>query len=132
MPANLDHVTVVAADFAASLAFYDAALAELGLIRAAEFGDEEEPDAAVEAAGWGTPDGHPMLWVVAGSTPTRGAHISLRAETRESVEMFYTAALQAGGTGHDAPRRWPIYRRGEFNAVVLDPDGNTVEAIAAE
>ncbi|MDT4934486.1 MAG: hypothetical protein QOK11_2378, partial [Pseudonocardiales bacterium] len=57
MPATLDHATIVASGFAASLAFYDAALGALGLVRAAEFGDEEEEDADVEAAGWGLTDG---------------------------------------------------------------------------
>ena len=132
MPAALDHVTVVAADFAASLAFYDAALGALGLVRAVEFGDEEESDAAVEAAGWGAPDGSVLLWVVAGPVPTRGVHVSLRADSRSSVEAFHAAALAAGGTSHDAPRRWPIFRRGEFNAVVRDPAGNTVEAVSGE
>jgi len=130
--ARLDHVTLVATDFTASLAFYDAALAPLGLARAAEFGDEEESDAAVEAAGWGPPDGAPLLWVVTGPAASRNAHLSLRASGRSAVEAFYAAALSAGGTAHDAPRRWAIFRRGEFNAVVRDPDGNTVEAVAPE
>lgn len=132
MAATLDHVTIVAVDFAVSLAFYDAALGALGLVRAVEFGDEEEADASVEAAGWGQPDGPVRLWLVAGATPTRGVHVSLRADSRNAVETFYAAAVAAGGVGHDAPRRWPIFRRGDFNAVVLDPAGNTVEAVSSE
>jgi hypothetical protein len=38
----------------------------------------------------------------------------------------------AGGGTHAAPRRWPIYRRGEFNAILRDPQGNLVEAVAPE
>lgn len=129
---SISHATISASDFAASLAFYDAALGALGLDRAAEFGDEEEEDFEVEAAGWGRPDGPPLLWLVAGEQPTRAAHLSLRAPSRAAVEAFYAAALAAGGTAHDAPRRWAIYRRGEFNALVCDPDGNLVEAVAPE
>lgn len=132
VPASLNHVTISASDFAASLAFYDAALGALGLERAAEFGDEEEDDPELEAAGWAAPDGTPVLWLVAGEIATRGAHLSLRAASRADVESFYSAALDAGGRTHDAPRRWSIYRRGEFNALVADPDGNLVEAVATE
>ena len=130
--ARLDHVTVVATDFAAALAFYDAAFEPLGLTRVVEFGDEEEDDAPLEAAGWGPPEEPAVLWVVAGPAPTTGVHVALRASSRAAVEAFYAAALAAGGSPHDAPRRWAIFRRGEFNAVVLDPAGNAIEAISAE
>jgi catechol 2,3-dioxygenase-like lactoylglutathione lyase family enzyme len=132
VPASLDHATICASDFPASLDFYDAALSALGLVRAAEYGDEEEEHASIEAAGWGRPDGPALLWLVSGPAPTRGAHVSLRAESRAAVEEFHAAALAAGGRSHDAPRRWAIFRRGEFNAVVSDPDGNRLEAVAAE
>lgn len=132
MPAKLSHATICASDFAASLAFYDAALGALGLVRAAEFGDEEEHQASVEAAGWGPADSAPLLWLVAADPATTGAHVSLRAGSRGEVEDFYLAGLGAGGLAHDAPRRWAIFRRGEFNAVVCDPDGNRIEAVSAE
>jgi len=132
VPASLSHATVCASDFAASLAFYDAALGALGLVRAAEFGDEEEEHAALEAAGWGPPDAAPLLWLVAAQPATHNAHLSLRAGSRAEVEDFFAAAVRAGGRSHDPPRRWVIFRRGEFNAVVLDPDGNRIEAVAAE
>jgi catechol 2,3-dioxygenase-like lactoylglutathione lyase family enzyme len=132
VPASLSHVTISASDFEASLAFYDAALGALGLVRAAEFGDEEEQHADVEAAGWGPADAAPLVWLVAADAVTRGAHLSLRAGSRAEVEAFYAAALRAGGQAHNAPRRWAIFRRGDFNAVVGDPDGNRIEAVAAE
>ena len=127
----LDHVTITAADFPTSLAFYDAALCALGLTRVVEFGDEEEDDADLEAAGWGAGD-EAVLWLVAGTVPTSGAHVSLRAASRAEVEAFHAAALAHGGRSHDAPRRWAIFRRGQFNAVVTDPDGNLLEAVAPE
>jgi catechol 2,3-dioxygenase-like lactoylglutathione lyase family enzyme len=132
VPARLDHTTICASDFAASLAFYDAAMSALGLVRAAEFGDEEEEQAGIEAAAWGRPDGAAFLWLVSGPAATHGGHVSLRAESPAEVEAFHAAAVRAGGRSHDAPRRWAIFRRGEFNAVVSDPDGNSIEAVAAE
>jgi catechol 2,3-dioxygenase-like lactoylglutathione lyase family enzyme len=132
VPASLDHATICASDLAASLAFYDAAMGALGLERVVEYGDEEEEGAGIEAAGYGPTDGHPLVWLVATDQVTRGVHLSLRAESRATVEAFYTEGVRAGGRPHDAPRRWAVFRRGEFNAVVLDPDGNRIEAVAAE
>jgi catechol 2,3-dioxygenase-like lactoylglutathione lyase family enzyme len=130
---SLNHVTISASDFETSLAFYDAALGALGMSRVAEFGDEEEEDPAVEAAGWAFGDGAPVLWLVAAAdAPSHGAHVSFRAPSRDAVEAFFHAAIAAGGKVHDAPRRWAIYRAGEFNALVRDPDGNLVEAVASE
>lgn len=128
----LDHVTIVATDVASSMRFYDAALGALGMVRVAEFGDEEEDQPDIEAAGWGVAGGQPMVWVVAGLSPTRGVHLSLSAPGREDVERFHAAALSAGGTSRSVPRRWAVFRRGEFSAAVLDPDGNLIEVSAPE
>jgi len=129
---GLDHVTITASDFSASLAFYDAALGALGWVRALEVGDEEEGDADVEVVGWGAPDSTVDLWLVSGAQVTSGLHLALPAPSPEIVSAFHDAAVGAGGTSHDAPRRWPIIRRGQFNAIVRDPDGNLIEAVAPE
>jgi catechol 2,3-dioxygenase-like lactoylglutathione lyase family enzyme len=131
VPVHLDHVTVTASDFAASLRFYDAALGALGLRRLHELGDEEEDGADVEVAAYGTDD-HAALWLVSGPAATVSVHVAFRVGDRAQVERFHDAAVHAGGMSHDAPRRWPIFRRGEFNAIVRDPDGNLVEAVGTE
>ena len=135
MPAHLDHVTLVPSDLAAGLAFYDAVLGALGLVRIDEHVDVEEDDPPPEAVGWGVagaPEPHAVLWAVVGNVPTTGLHIRFQVDSRVDVETFYAAARAAGGTGHSAPRRWVLYRRGEFNAIVRDPDGNLVEAVSTE
>lgn len=131
---GLDHVTitVAAAEFADRLALYDAALCALGLARLMELVDEEEDAPTVEAAGWGVPDGECIVWLVTGPRPTGGVHVRLRADSRAQVETFHREALAAGGAPHTAPRRWVLYRRGEFNAIVADPAGNLLEAVAEE
>jgi catechol 2,3-dioxygenase-like lactoylglutathione lyase family enzyme len=129
---GLDHVTVTASDFAASLAFYDAALGALGLARIAEHADEEEDAASLEAAGWGREGAEPVVWLVAGPVPTRGMHVRLTANSRGEVEAFHRAGVRSGGAEYARPRRWVLYRTGEFNAIVADPDGNLVEAVAPE
>jgi len=132
VPAELDAVTLVASDYGARLEYYDAALGALGLERVAEFGDEEEDDPAVEAAGWSTPSGRAVLWLVEGAAPSHGVHVTIRADARADVERFFAAACAAGGQPRARPRRWAIYRRGDFAAAVTDPDGNTIEVVAPE
>lgn len=133
MPSSLSHVTISAADFGGALAFYDAVLGALGLQRVAEYGDEEEDGADVEAAGWASERGRePVLWLVAGPRPTAAAHVSFDAPGRAAVDAFYAAGLAHGGRSHDAPRRWVIYRRGRYGAQLRDPHGNVVEAVAVE
>lgn len=124
-------MTLTVADLSASLRFYDAVLTVLGLERLHELGDEEEADPALEVAAYGS-DGAAALWLVSGPTASSGVHLAFGVGSAGAVEAFHAAALAAGGTSHDAPRRWPIFRRGEFNAIVRDPDGNLVEAIAPE
>jgi len=128
----LRHITVCASTFDASLAFYDAALGALGLVRVQEYGDEEEDDAVLEAAGFGLPDQRPSFWLVTGGEPTRGAHAAFAASSRGAVDAFFAAGVAAGGTPRQAPRRWEIYRPGYFGALIADPDGNLVEAVLDE
>ena len=125
-------LTVRASDFAARAAFYDAALGALGLVRVVELVDEEEDDPAVEAVAWGHPDGAGLIWLVIGEQPTTGLHVRLRAGSRHRVETFHADAVRAGGAEQTAPRRWVLYRRGEFHAIVADQAGNLIEAVAAE
>jgi catechol 2,3-dioxygenase-like lactoylglutathione lyase family enzyme len=129
---SLDHVTLTASDFAAAMTFYDAALDCIGLVRVRELVDEEEDDAEVEAVAWGSPDSPGLLWLVRGSVVTTGLHLRFRADSRLQIETFYDQAVRYGGTAFTAPRRWALYRQGEFNAIVADPSGNLIEAVAAE
>ena len=129
---GLRHVTLSAGAFERSLAFYDAALGALGLVRVQEFGDEEEDDAALEAAGYGMPEQAPVFWLVAGAQASRGAHVAFGASSRVQVDAFFAAATDAGGSAQQAPRRWEIYRPGYYGALVADPDGNLVEALVDE
>ena len=129
---GLEHVTLVAADFARSVAFYDAVLAALGLVRVAELVDEEEDDSQVEAVAWGAPGADGIVWVVAHGSPTSGMHVRLRASSLVQVEAFHAAGVDLAARSVRTPRRWAIYRRGEFSAMLKDPDGNVIEAAADE
>ncbi len=126
----LRHVTLIVSDVSRSAAFYEAVLAPLGLIRAAEYADEEEPPGELppEVVGFGAVGHEPQLWLAAGGSPSVHVHLAFGARTRSAVEAFSAAAVTHGGTAQQAPRRWEIYRPGYFGALVVDLDGNLVEA----
>ncbi|HEX2707548.1 MAG TPA: VOC family protein [Solirubrobacterales bacterium] len=121
----LDHVGIEVSDFARSKAFYEAALAPLGITLLME--------PMPEAAGFGSETEHgpkPYFWIMARGRPTvSGAHISFGADDRETVDAFHAAALEAGGTDNGAPAPRPIYHPRYYGAFVLDPDDNNVEAV---
>jgi catechol 2,3-dioxygenase-like lactoylglutathione lyase family enzyme len=122
---TLDHVGFAVADYEKSKAFYEKALAPLGMTLLMEF--------AEAAAGFGKEDGsRPSLYHEADSEPVRGRlHIALRAENRAQVDAFHAAAVEAGGTDNGAPGlRW--YHPEYYSGYVLDPDGNNIEAVCHE
>jgi catechol 2,3-dioxygenase-like lactoylglutathione lyase family enzyme len=117
----LDHVGFAVSDYDRSKAFYEHALAPLGLTLIME--------PAGQAAGFGTA-GKPWFWVEAQGTPVRGRlHIALAADSRSQVDAFHAAALDAGGIDNGAPGVRAIYHPDYYGAYVLDPDGNNVEAV---
>src|SRR5690348_12608298 len=99
---TLDHVTLTVSDYARSKAFYEKALAPLGIEAIMDFG---------QACGFGK-DGKPDFWIGAGPssfqnseqlriiTPT---HIAFAAHSRAEVEAFYAAAIEAGGKDFGKP-----------------------------
>ena len=119
---TLDHIGFAVADYARSKAFYEAALAPLGMKLLMEFSGA--------AAGFGRDDGgRPSFFIEAHGDPVQGRlHVALRAENRAQVDAFYAAAIAAGGTDNGAPGpRW--YHPDYFGAYVLDPGGNNIEAV---
>ena len=128
---GLDHVTLTVSDLPRSQTFYDAALEPLALTRVVDYLDpEDEDEAGVEAVGYGPRDAAARLWLVAGTPATTGAHGALRAAGSGAVEAFFAAGRDAGGRVRQVPRPWAIYRPGLVTAMLVDPDGNVVEAIA--
>jgi catechol 2,3-dioxygenase-like lactoylglutathione lyase family enzyme len=121
----LDHVGIEVSDIERSKAFYEAALAPLGISLVME--------PVPVAAGFGSDLGYgpkPYFWIMARGHPAvSGAHVAFGAEDRETVDAFYAAALAAGGTDNGAPGPRPIYHPSYYGAFVLDPDGNNVEAV---
>lgn len=121
----IDHITFGVSDYARSAAFYDAALAPLGLTRL--FVVPREHTGGVDVAGYG--DARPFFWI-AGQDATQGKlHIALAAKDRATVDAFYKAAVAAGGKDNGGPGVRPHYHPGYYGAFVLDPDGHNIEAV---
>jgi len=116
----LDHVSLQAADLAATAAFYDRALAPLGITRVIDFG---------ETVGYG--EQRPYFWIgrQATSIPQKEVHVAFRAADRAAVQQFFDAAVAAGAEVLHEPRVFPEYHPDYFGAFVRDPDGNNVEAV---
>src|ERR671928_1663303 len=95
---TLDHIGFAVADYTRSKAFYEQALAPLGITLLMEFSGA--------AAGFGRDDGgRPSFFIEAYGEPVRGRlHIALRAEDRAQVDAFHAAAIEAGGADKGAPR----------------------------
>lgn len=124
----LDHVGFSVSDFARSLAFYQRALAPLGIGPVMQVGAAET--GAGNHAGFGDA-GKPYFWIGdddGGAGPGHG-HVAFAASDRAAVDAFHRAALAAGGVDNGAPGPRPHYHPNYYGAFVLDPDGHNVEAV---
>jgi catechol 2,3-dioxygenase-like lactoylglutathione lyase family enzyme len=112
----LDHVGFAVADYKRSKAFYEKALAPLGMTLLMEFSGA--------AAGSGKDDGgRPSFFIEAYGEPVRGRlHVALGAENRAQVDAFHAAGIEAGGTDNGPPGLRPIYHPDYYGGYVLDPD----------
>ena len=116
-----DHVLLDVDDFDRSRAFYEMALAPLGI--------EVVSEPAPQMAGLGT-EGKPFFWLMSRGRPTtRNAHVAFTSPDRDAVDTFHAAGLVAGGTDNGAPGPRPIYHASYYAAFVIDPDGNNIEAV---
>ena len=111
-----DHVTLRASDRAASERFYTTVLPTLGI----------EPTAPLE---W---DDFSLAAAGDGEAVTRGLHIGFVAPTREHADAFWRAGTEAGYRDDGAPGPRPEYGDDYYGAFLLDPDGNSAEAVHHE
>lgn len=122
----LDHTGIPVSDYPRSKAFYEKALAPLGMSLIMEATPEQT--ATGEAAGGFGKDGKPFFWISADSR-TGHNHVAFVAPDRAAVDAFHRAALDAGATDHGAPGLRPHYHPNYYGAFVLDPDGHNIEAV---
>jgi catechol 2,3-dioxygenase-like lactoylglutathione lyase family enzyme len=115
-----DHVTIRVSDRGASERFYDLVLGTIGVDEAysgAEFTEWDDFSLA-EASAW-----NPV---------TRGLHVGFGASSRERVDEFWQAGTAAGYRDDGEPGLRPEYSDDYYGGFLLDPDGNSVEAVHFE
>jgi catechol 2,3-dioxygenase-like lactoylglutathione lyase family enzyme len=64
----------------------------------------------------------------AANTATSGLHIAFVTRSREQVDAFWNAGVQAGYPSDGEPRPRPVYSPDYYGGFLLDPDGNSAEA----
>jgi len=125
----IDHVSVGVTNIKRSKAFYDAALAPLGMTPVMPI----EIKGQLVSVGYGTGPGIPSFWIqlpINGQPASmgNGVHIAFRAPTREAADAFYLAAIEQGGIEDGRPGLRTEYHPDYYGAFVRDPDGNKIEA----
>ncbi|HEY2398459.1 MAG TPA: VOC family protein [Solirubrobacteraceae bacterium] len=112
-----DHVTIRAADMVASERFYRTVLEPLGI---------DPSHASPAIVEW---DDFSILPAGASHPPTRRLHVAFVAQSREQVDYFWHAGVEAGHPDDGAPGERPQYRPDYYGAFLRDPDGNSAEAV---
>lgn len=117
-----DHVKFGVRDFAASKAFFLAALEPLGVVIVGE----GIPTYGVELC---RPEGTVSLCLFQTEEKPAHLHLAFAAENRQQVDAFHRAALAAGGKDNGAPGLRPQYHANYYAAFVIDPDGHNIEVV---
>jgi catechol 2,3-dioxygenase-like lactoylglutathione lyase family enzyme len=112
-----DHVGLAVSDLAASEGFYRTVLGVLGI---------EPSHADAELVEW---DDWAIGPIDRDHPVTRGLHVGFRASDRAQVDAFWQAGVDAGFRDDGAPGPRPQYSPTYYGGFLLDPDGNSVEAV---
>src|SRR3954453_22292040 len=112
-----DHVTIRVADRAASERFYDTAFAPLGI-------DQNYKTPAVTQWGEFLVTAHDEA-----HAPTQRLHAGFASPSREQGDDFWREGTDAGYRSDGEPGPRPQYREDYYGAFLLDPDGNSIEAV---
>ena len=109
-------VTIGASDRAASRAFYETVLGPLGPVLASSADGDHVGELAILSSS----DTRAV---------TRRLHLAFVTRSRDEVDGFWQAGTAAGFPSDGAPGPRPIYEPDYYGAFLLDPDGNSVEAV---
>jgi catechol 2,3-dioxygenase-like lactoylglutathione lyase family enzyme len=118
-----DHVVFAVSNYEEGKAFFLKALAPLGVEVASEGA------LGIELC---RPDGQSSLCIRRVEEKTTHLHLAFTAESRQQVQEFHRAALDAGGKDNGAPGLRPQYTGSYYAAFVIGPDGHNIEAVYHE
>jgi len=124
----IDHLSTYATNYPATRRFYEGVLGTLGYTVQMEMELASDPDLpGRRACAFGS--NRPVFWVIEAKEAYSPRHVAFTAASREQVNAFHAAGLEAGGSDHGEPGPRPIYHEHYFGSFLLDPDGNNVEAV---
>jgi len=109
----LDHVDIRVSDRPASRRFYETLL-----------GEPTHEDH--EYIGWRD---FSIVQAENGQPVTRHLHVAFAARSRDDVDAFWRRGVEAGYRSDGEPGPRPEYTRDYYGGFLLDPDGNSVEAV---
>jgi catechol 2,3-dioxygenase-like lactoylglutathione lyase family enzyme len=110
-------VTIRASDRAASEAFYETVLRTLGL---------EQSHSGEHYAEW---NDFSLAQATSEQPVTQRLHVGFGAPSRAHVDAFWSAGTAAGYRDDGPPGPRPQYSDDYYGAFLLDPDGNSAEAV---
>jgi catechol 2,3-dioxygenase-like lactoylglutathione lyase family enzyme len=122
----LDHIGLRVTDIERARAFYNKALAPLGIGIVMEVPAEETGAGAYLGYGEGF---KPYFWLGEDRRATELLHVAFAADSRAKVDAFYKAAMEAGGRDNGPPGLRTLYHPTYYGAFVFDPDGHNIEAV---
>jgi len=122
----IDHLGIPVIDHDASKAFYQKALAPLGITVIMEV-PKAQSGGPSDYTGFGS-DSKPYFWIGEGKTAER-MHLCFAASTRAQVDAFYKTALSLGAKDNGPPGLRPHYHPNYYGAFVIDLNGVNLEAV---
>jgi catechol 2,3-dioxygenase-like lactoylglutathione lyase family enzyme len=118
-----DHVVFSVSNYEEAKTFFVKALAPLGVEVVSE------GPLGVEMC---RPDSPSSLCIRRIAEKATHLHLAFTAESRQQVQDFYRAALEAGAKDNGAPGLRPQYSGSYYAAFVIGPDGHNIEAVFHE
>lgn len=115
-----DHVVFGVSNYEESKAFFLRALQPLGVVVVSE------GPLGIEMC---RPGNQSSLCIRRIEQKATHLHLAFAADSREQVNEFYRAALQAGAQDNGAPGLRPQYHANYYAAFVIGPDGHNIEAV---
>jgi len=119
------HIQLGARDLPRMIAFYEAVLAELGLVRMVDDQDNGPPGAGWQMPGRESPqffvqkpfNGLPATW-------GNGVQVSFAGGSQAAVRAAWEKAIKLGAADEGAPGLRPDYGADYYGAYCRDPEGN--------
>lgn len=127
----LDHVFICVSDIARSIAFYEKALAPLGIAHALDYDGRQGPAGHPDLKGFGA-NGRVFFWLREGTVDGRAAHVGFVSYSQRMVDAAFAAAMAAGATEIHPPGPQLHYDPRYYAAQVRDPDGYSLEFVYKE